>query len=99
GRLPLRARLVRIGLRVGLSGRRIAAASWMCIARARWNARTELHLAPADFLHQIGDEKHGGENHGDEDAEAELRVLNRKQQLDSEHTPPPPVGDAMRVPH
>ena len=50
----------------------------MCDIGARGRPTTELRLASADFLEQIGHKKNGGQHDRDEDAEADLGALKGK---------------------
>jgi hypothetical protein len=50
-------RLVGIGLRFGMSRRRVAAAPWMRLACTVGNSRPQADLALADFLDQVRDQQ------------------------------------------
>src|SRR5262249_36739703 len=98
GALSLSPRIVRIGLRVGLARRGIAAASRVRVAGADRRPRPELHFASPDFLQQVRHEQRGRKRERDEDPQAEFGVLNCCEQLGSDHFIPPLWIDATAVP-
>src|SRR5438046_1140193 len=81
--LTSRSIVVRIGLRVWLSWRRIATPAWMRITGPRRRARPELNLAASNLLQQIRHEERDRQDDRDQNSQAELGSLQSDAQLDS----------------
>lgn len=92
GSVALCALAVRIGLRIRLTRRRVAALSRMIVARASWRRRSEddmsasehpqrseLPLAVSNFLNQIGNPENRRQRKRDQDPKAESIPLKGEE--------------------